>query len=494
MVILPSAQSLRNSSIFLQSVIKIRLPYVQTCAAVHLVGHNKANIPECRLYNHGHLSAKQLVCHQVTRNLTFASKRYLPTPFKTRSLLSAHTSSDLSSQHRNFSSFKDIFRQNTTVYAAEPLVADTSAVSSTAPVTPPATNLTDGVEYIPLPPVPPIGGLDPATLTALGEPSLSSLGLTGWSPVGVITQGLELLHVHCGLPWWGSIVVATLIVRAALFPLVVVTQRNSAKLANVSPQMEALQLKITDARQSGDQMQVSRYTHELMEFMKEKNVNPIKSMMVPLVQAPVFISMFIGLRRCANLPVMSMTTGGVLWLTDLTVADPYYLLPLMTCCTLYATVALSTDLGKLQMSSDNARIMSTMFRFFPVISFPFMINFPGTVLCYWLTTNLVSLGQTGFLRIPRVREALNIPKQVKHDINSLPESKQQSKKSILEAAKDSWRNMQVTRELQDRQRYDEVRFAKAGTGPIVRTFKHDPTKPKKGTKPPAVSVKAKLKQ
>lgn len=59
-------------------------------------------------------------------------------------------------------------------------------------------------------------------------------------------------------------------------------------------------------------------------------------------QAPVFISMFVGLRRCANLPVMSMTTGGALWLTDLTVADPYYLLPVMTCCTMYATIVVST--------------------------------------------------------------------------------------------------------------------------------------------------------
>lgn len=52
--------------------------------------------------------------------------------------------------------------------------------------------------------------------------------------------------------------------------------------------------------------------------------------------------------------------------------------------------------------------------------------------------------------------------------------------------------MQVTREIQDRQRYDEVRFAKAGTGPVVRTFKYDPTKSAKPMSKP-IDVQAKLK-
>jgi len=66
-----------------------------------------------------------------------------------------------------------------------------------------------------------------------------------------------------------------------------------------------------------------------MQFMKEKEVNPIKSLWVPLAMAPVFISFFFGLRKMANLPVESMKEGGLFWFTDLTLADPYYILPLL---------------------------------------------------------------------------------------------------------------------------------------------------------------------
>lgn len=61
-------------------------------------------------------------------------------------------------------------------------------------------------------------------------------------------------------------------------------QRNAAKMNNHLPQMQVIQLKMTEARQSGNQMEVARYSQELMMFMKEKNVNPFKNMIVPLAQ------------------------------------------------------------------------------------------------------------------------------------------------------------------------------------------------------------------
>jgi len=57
-----------------------------------------------------------------------------------------------------------------------------------------------------------------------------------------------------------------------------------------------------------------------------------------LLQVPVFFSVFFGLRKMAYLPVESLTTGGILWFTDLTVPDPYYALPLMTMASLLATL------------------------------------------------------------------------------------------------------------------------------------------------------------
>jgi YidC/Oxa1 family membrane protein insertase len=96
-----------------------------------------------------------------------------------------------------------------------------------------------------------------------------------------------------------------------------------------------------------------------MSFMKDKDISPFKNLLVPLAQVcvhcviynrrsykfffqmPIFISFFVGLRRMANAPVDSFHTGGMMWFTDLTVCDPYYILPVITSVTLWATVEVS---------------------------------------------------------------------------------------------------------------------------------------------------------
>jgi YidC/Oxa1 family membrane protein insertase len=59
----------------------------------------------------------------------------------------------------------------------------------------------------------------------------------------------------------------------------------------------------------------------------------------------VFISVFWGMRRMAQLPVESMKYGGILWFTDLTVPDPFYLLPILTASTLLTIVEVGVRVG-----------------------------------------------------------------------------------------------------------------------------------------------------
>ena len=61
-------------------------------------------------------------------------------------------------------------------------------------------------------------------------------------------------------------------------------------------------------------------------------------MLMPVMQVPIFISFFVALRRMAAVPVESMKTGGILWFTDLTVPDPYYVLPLLGCASFMAII------------------------------------------------------------------------------------------------------------------------------------------------------------
>ncbi|CAG4943660.1 unnamed protein product [Parnassius apollo] len=332
------------------------------------------------------------------------------------------------------------------------------------------------VENIPEPPpVPESSSLGEITeavqsLAANGEPTFASLGLGGWGPVGIVQNCLEYLHVSLDVPWWGAILIGTVFVRVVMFPLVIMSQRNTAIMNNHLPEIQVLQLKMTEARQTGNQLEAARYAQEMMAFMKEKGLNPLKNMLVPLAQAPLFISFFVGLRGMANCPVESMMNGGLWWFTDLTVPDQFFLLPLITSATLWATIELGVDGGRLD--AQNMQLMRYFLRAIPIIMIPFTINFPGAILVYWCSSNFISLLQVGLLKLPAVRDYFKIPRLVKHTPDNLPIKK----KGFIEGAKDSWTNMKISRDLADRQRIDEMIFTKAGKGPLQKTYKYDPTK------------------
>lgn len=308
------------------------------------------------------------------------------------------------------------------------------------------------------------------SISANGEPTFASLGLGGWGPVGLVQNALEYLHVSLDIPWWGAIVIGTVVVRLAMFPLVIMAQRNTAIMNNHLPEIQLLQLKMTQARQTGNQLEAARYGQEMMLFMKEKGLNPLKNMVVPLAQAPFFISFFMGLRGMANCPVESMSYGGLWWFMDLTVPDQFFLLPLITSATMWATIELGVDGGRLDAS--NMHLMRYFLRAIPLVMIPFTINFPGAILMYWCSSNFISLGQVGLLKIPAVREYFKIPPLLKHSSDNLPIKK----KGFIEGAKDSWTNIKISRDLADRQRVDEIIFTKAGKGPVQKTYKYDPTK------------------
>ncbi|XP_037928844.1 mitochondrial inner membrane protein OXA1L-like [Teleopsis dalmanni] len=368
--------------------------------------------------------------------------------------------------------------------------------ASNAPVTaniPPSTNvMTEAtsaaadktvVDLTSLPeaPIAPTEELVTTVLNAAGEPTFASIGLGGWSPVGLVQNCMEWLHISCDIPWWGAIAIGTVVVRTVLFPLVIMAQRNGAKMNNNMPQMQVLQMKMSEARQTGNAIDAARYAQEMMLFMKEKELNPLKNLFVPLAQAPIFISFFMGLRGMANTPVESLRDGGLFWFTDLTIADPTFMLPIITSATLYLTIEVGTDSARL--SAANMGMMKYVLRALPIAIFPFTMNFPAAILTYWACSNFISLGQVALLKIPQVRDYFKIDKMMIHAAGSLPAKS----KGFVGGVKESWQNMKISKELEERQQLNEIRFAKAGKGPLIKTYKYDPTKPQ----PTAVQAKPK---
>ena len=113
-----------------------------------------------------------------------------------------------------------------------------------------------------------------------------------------------------------------------MFPFMVMAQKNMAHMNNNMPAMTALQEKISDARRRGGLFEMAQLTQELQNLTKKKGINPFKNMIPMGAQLPVFMSFFFGLRGMTNCPVESMSTGGIFWFENLTVTDPFYLLPL----------------------------------------------------------------------------------------------------------------------------------------------------------------------
>ncbi|KZC12980.1 Mitochondrial inner membrane protein OXA1L, partial [Dufourea novaeangliae] len=308
-----------------------------------------------------------------------------------------------------------------------------------------------------------------------GELTLQSIGLGGYSPVGLVQSALEWVHISCDLPWWQTIVVSTLCIRLLLFPLVILGQRHLANTQKYLPEVQKIQSKMTTARQLGDQYEAAMYGQELYKFMKEKNVNPLKSVFITLLQAPVFISCFLGLRGMTNIPVESLRTGGILWFTDLAIPDPYYLLPIFTSATMFLTIEFSILSAN---TMANQTMTMYLFRAVPLVILPFFFNFPSAILLYWLSTNTFTLAQVGILKIEIIRKLCKIPLVVVHK----QKTSSKRKKGFVEGFKNSWTNMKISQKLANQAQADAIQFNEAAKGPIRKTFKYDPTK-----KPPTAA-------
>ena len=167
---------------------------------------------------------------------------------------------------------------------------------------------------------------------------LASLGLCANTPVGWLQYMIEYVHIHANLPWWGAVVASTFILRAVIFPVVMKIQKNGVVMNNINPELQKLMKRQKEYRQMGNKMLADQYSHKIWAVYQKHNCNPLKMAVMPLIQLPLFLSFFIAIRKMAAVPVESMKSGGALWFTDLTVPDPYYILPVLACGSFVASI------------------------------------------------------------------------------------------------------------------------------------------------------------
>ena len=186
---------------------------------------------------------------------------------------------------------------------------------------------------------------------------------------------LELFH-SVGAPWWLSIVFLTVLVRAALFPLAVKQVKNMRAMQDLKPEMDEVRSKYKNDRQ--------RQQEALMELYKQRRVNPLAGFFPVLVQVPVFITMYYVIRGHEE-TFPSFASGGLFWFTDLTRADPYFILPVLSA----SILVLAGEISSRNVDPSQKNMM----RLLPVVITAFVARFPAGLFIYWVTSNTVTLAQ-----------------------------------------------------------------------------------------------------
>ncbi|XP_052817182.1 mitochondrial inner membrane protein OXA1L-like isoform X2 [Mya arenaria] len=257
-------------------------------------------------------------------------------------------------------------------------------------------------------------------LTALGEPTLQSLGLASWYPPGRMQALLEFFHVSIDMPWYACITLTAVALRLILLPIYVRQRKFAINMGNHSQTVQRLQRQVEDAKTTGNAILADTRRKSLQEYTIRNNLQPWKMFQFPAMQVPIMVSMFIGLRKMCDLPVMTLKSGGCLWFTDMTIADPY-ILPAITAVTILATIEFGSESTK---ASQMTHTMKWVLRSFPVIAFFFTSQYASAIAFYWTINNVLSLVVALSFRTDFVKKLAKMPDQI------VPEAQKEQKPFI----------------------------------------------------------------
>lgn len=185
---------------------------------------------------------------------------------------------------------------------------------------------------------------------------LKELGLDyGWGPTACLQTLLEYVHIYSGTPWWGSILMTALLVRITLFRAYVNASDASARMAVVTPIVNPIRARLKAARVARDMEAMQRIATELRDVYSSANIQMWR-IWIPMLQIPIGFGTFRLLRGMAGLHVPGFEDGGLLWIKDLTLSDPYFALPVLTGLAFHLTFRVSGSIWGKSINADILRI------------------------------------------------------------------------------------------------------------------------------------------
>ncbi|OJA06217.1 membrane protein insertase YidC [Halomonas sp. QHL1] len=187
---------------------------------------------------------------------------------------------------------------------------------------------------------------------------------------------LDKIHDVVG-NWGWSIVLLTVLVKTVLFPLSAKAYKSMGRMRKLGPEMQRLKEMYGDDRQ--------KMSQEMMKFYQKEKINPLGGCLPIVIQMPVFIALYWMLLESVELRHAPF----IFWIQDLSVKDPYFILPILMGISMFVQQMLNpTPPDPMQ-----AKIMKML----PIIFTFFFLWFPAGLVIYWVVNNIISVAQQYYI-------------------------------------------------------------------------------------------------
>ncbi len=173
--------------------------------------------------------------------------------------------------------------------------------------------------------------------------------------------------------WGAAIILLTLFVKACFFQLSATSYKSMAKMRVLQPKMLELRERYGDDRQ--------KLSQETMDLYRREKVNPLGGCLPILIQMPVFLALYWVLLESVELRQAPFLA----WIDDLSVMDPYFVLPILMGASMYYQQTLNPP--------PPDPMQAKIFQFMPIIFTVFFLFFPAGLVLYWLVNNVLSIAQ-----------------------------------------------------------------------------------------------------
>lgn len=225
--------------------------------------------------------------------------------------------------------------------------------------------------------VPLFVGPEDYKVLAQTAPNLELTKDYGWVYIFATPLFWLLVKIFDWVNNWGvAIILLTLVVKIVLYPLTRASYISMAKMKALGPKMDILKTQY-----ASDKVKLQQ---AVMSLYRSEKVNPIGGCLPMLMQIPVFIGLY-----WALLSSVELRQAGFLWVQDLSLPDPYYILPVI----LAATMFLQTFLNPPPSDPVQAKMMKIM----PVAFSIMFFFFPAGLVLYWLVNNILSMAQQWYV-------------------------------------------------------------------------------------------------